>query len=186
MPCKTQREGRIKIATYDGSLMNPYVAMVRAFSLGNPGVHTELWVDTYRVSTFHLNKCVDIKTLDTNIETSEWHVVDIPITDHTQAVLFLKEAIKSPADYNISLTEISMPKMLLDSLDHDLDCCHPENWDKLFCSQFALLFLRRCAIAGILDIPKSKQKLLWSVNSKGCLPGRLQLITDQLFSIATQ
>jgi hypothetical protein len=186
MSCTTYTRGKIRIATYDGSLMNPYVAMVRAFSLGNPGIHTELWVDTYRVSTFHLNKCVDIKYLDEHINSSDWHLVDVPITDHVQAVQFLKDAMQSPADYSISLTEISMPKMLLDSIDHDLDCCHPEQWDKLFCSQFALLFLRRCAIAGILDIPKSKQKLLWSVNSKGCLPGRLQLITDQLFSTSRQ
>jgi hypothetical protein len=172
----------IKLATYDGSLMNPYVAMVRAFSLGNPGVHTEIWVDDYRVSTFHLKPCVGCERLKKNIDTSGWHVVEIPVTDHDKACEFLTDFIKSPAQYSISLSEISMPKSLLDSIDHDLDCCHPEQWDKLFCSQLALLFLRRCAIAGILNIPKSKQKLLWSVSSKGCLPGRLQVITDHVFN----
>ena len=74
-----------------------------------------------------------------------------------------------------------MPKCILDSIDQDLDCCHPEKWDRLFCSQFALLFLRRCAVAGILDVPHDRQRLLWSVNSKGCLPSRLQIITDSVF-----
>ena len=172
----------IRLATYDGSLMNPYVAMVRAFSLGNPGVHTEIWVDNYRVSTFHMNQCVGVESLNKHTDSAGWHVVNVPITDHLQAIRFLKEATKSPAQYSISLSEIPMPKALLDSIDHDLDCCHPEQWDKLYCSQFALLFLRRCAIAGILDVPQSKQKLLWSISSKACLPGRLQLITDQLFN----
>ena len=174
----------IRLATYDGSVTNPYVAVVRVFSMGNPGVHTELWVDDYRVSTFSLKHCVGFRSLDKHKHTPGWHVVDVPITDHQQAVTFLKQAMRSPAQYNFSLTEFSMPKALLDSIDHDLDCCHPEQWDTLFCSQLALLFLRRCAIAGILDIPHSKQKLLWSVNSKGCLPGRLQVITDQLFTPA--
>jgi hypothetical protein len=174
-----------QIATYDGSLSNPYVAMVRAFSLGNPGVHTELWVGDQRVSTFRPNECVTIRPMSELRDTKEWHVVNIPVTDQIQALRFVKEALRSPADYYISIPELAMPKTLLDSLDHDLDCCHPEHWDKLFCSQFALLFLRRCAIAGILDTPKDKIKLLWSVNSKGCLPGRLQLITDQLFGKTT-
>jgi hypothetical protein len=171
----------IRLATYDGSLTDPAVALVTAYSLGNRGVHTEIWFDRYRVSTFHPEKCVDIKPLPEDMNTSGWHVVDIPITDHLQAVRFVKDALASHADYGISIPELAMPKWLLDDLDHDLDCCHPEQWDKLFCTQFALLFLRRCAIAGILDVPKAKQRLLWSVNSKGCLPSRLQIIADHIF-----
>jgi hypothetical protein len=95
--------------------------------------------------------------LDCRFFLKEWFFIekngfttDIPITDHLQAVRFVKDALASHADYGISIPELAMPKWLLDGLDHDLDCCHPEQWDKLFCTQFALLFPRRCAIAGIL------------------------------------
>lgn len=175
----------IRLATYDGSLREPDVALVTAFSLFNPGVHTEVWFDKYRVtargSREAAHKCMDITTMGNDMDTSGWHVVGVPITDHSRASLFIKEAMASPAVYSISIPELAMPKCILDTIDSDLDCCHPEQWDKLFCSQFALLFLRRCAVAGILDVSKAKQRLLWSVNSKGCLPSRLQIITDQLF-----
>jgi hypothetical protein len=190
-----------RLATYNGSLVDPAVAMVTAFSLGNPGVHTEVWMDGYRVSTtnpgkgmdlvpencrfrvstFQIDKCVSIMPLSDSLDQSEWHVIHVPITDCKQAIRFIKEAMASPAEYRFSIPEFAMPKCLLDTLDNDLDCCHPEKWNTLFCSQFALLFLRRCAIAGILDIPKTKQRLLWSVNSKGCLPSRLRIITDHVF-----
>jgi hypothetical protein len=172
-----------KIATYDGSVFDPGVALVTAFSLGNPGVHTEIWYGDCRVSTFQLHDCVVSEQLFENMDTSGWHVVEIPIKDkdHRQAKSFLDEALKSHATYSISIPELAMPKCILDTIDQDLDCCHPEKWDKLFCSQFALLFLRRCAVAGILDVPHDKQRLLWSVNSKGCLPSRLQIITDRMF-----
>ena len=179
----------IRLATYDGSLKEPGVAIVTAFSLFNPGVHTEIWIDQHRVTARCARfgeknqRAMDIMELSEDVENSEsgWHIVDLPITDHSQATEFIKEALSSPAIYGYSIGEFAMPKCILDTIDTDLDCCHPEQWDKLFCSQFALLFLRRCAAAGILTAPKAKQRLLWSVNSKGCLPSRLQIIADQMF-----
>lgn len=175
-------QSRVSIATFEGSLDDPRVALITAFSLGNRGVHTEVWIGDYRVSTFNPGKCVGIMPLKSDFDLTQWHITHIPITDANQATRFIKELLASPAEYSISISEFAMPKMLLDTIDHDLDCCHPEQWDKLFCTQLALLFLRRCAIAGILDIPKEKQRLLWTVNSKGCLPSRLQIITDHMIS----
>lgn len=177
----------IRVATYDGSLRDPYVAAVSTFSLGNQGVHTELWIHNYRVTAREQrfgeadHKCMDIIKLHNDIHIPEWHVVEIPIIDHTVATQFVEEALNSHAVYSYSIPEFAMPKFILDTIDSDLDCRHPETWDKLFCSQFVLLFLRRCAVAGILNIPEAKQQLLWSVNSKGCLPSRLQIITDRMF-----
>ena len=180
----------IRLATYDGSFRDPDVALITTFSLFNPGVHTEIWFDQHRVTARGARfgeenqRCMDIMNLREDMDTSGWHIVDLPITNHTQAGEFIKEALSSPAVYGYSIPEFAMPKCILDTIDHDLDCCHPERWDKLFCSQFALLFLRRCAAADILSVPKTKQRLLWSVNSKGCLPSRLQIISDQIFGHA--
>jgi hypothetical protein len=177
----------IKIATYNGSFTDPYVDAITAFSLFNPGVHSELWIHGFRVTAREQrfgeekNKCMDIIPLRKDLDTSKWHVVDIPITNHGVATRFVQEALASPAVYHYSILEFGMPKFMLDRLDSDLNCLQPATWDKLFCSQFVLLFLRRCAISGILDVPVEKQKLLWSVNSKGCLPSRLKIITDSLF-----
>ena len=180
----------IRLATYNGAFTNPNVAVVTAFSLFNPGVHTEIWFDQYRVTACGSmsgnenceQRCMYIAPLTKDVDTSEWHVIDLPITDHARASTFIEEAMASPAVYGYSITELAMPKCILDTIDTDLDCCHPERWGRLFCSQFALLFLRRCAIAGILAVPRAKQRLLWSVNSNGCLPSRLRIITDQVFA----
>ena len=181
----------IKIATYTGSFRDPYVDMITAFSLGNPGVHSELWIYGFRVTAREQrfgeehHKCMDIIPLHKDLDISKWHVVDVPITNHSLAAKFVQEAIASPAIYNYSVLEFGMPKFVLDRIDSDLDCLRPDKWDKLFCSQFVLLFLRRCAIAGILNVSEKKQKLLFSVNSNGCLPSRLKIITDHMFLKST-
>jgi hypothetical protein len=178
----------IRLATYNGTFRDPSVAVITTFSLGNPGVHSEVWIHDYRVTARDhrfgedKHKSMDIIPLDPDLDTSQWHVMKIPITDKKKAVDIIEEELASPAVYHYSIPELAMPKFILDSIDTDLDCCHPEKWDTLFCSQFVLLFLRRCAIAGILDVPKEKQRLLWSVNSKGCLPSRLQIIANHIFS----
>lgn len=56
--------------------------------------------------------------------------------------------------------------------EHDLDCQYPETWKAsgVFCSQVALLILRRLAREGILPlVPDSIQ----AVNSRGCSPNQL-------------
>ena len=181
---------KVYLATLQGSDFMD--SLVTAFSLGNPGVHSEIWItgfrSNFRVSTFHpKGRCVAVRPFSSEILDWGWHVVEIPVTNVGLAVQFVEEAVRSNAHYSISLPEIMMPRMLLDELDPDLDCMRPNTWDRLFCSQFALLFLRRCALAGVLGgggstLSMEKWRLLWGVSSKGCLPSRLQIIADRVFS----
>lgn len=184
---RTARQTRIRLATYEGCLTKTPDLLVRIYSLLNPGIHTEIWIDNFRISAVDGEggaNCIKILETDAGILDAHvgWHVVDLPITDPGIAVDYIQRVHCLPIRYGISVPECALPKFCLDEIDQDIDCCRPETWKQVFCSQFALLFLRHCAISGILQVPKDKARLLWSVNSKGCLPSRLQIITDRIFS----
>lgn len=171
----------VRLATLKGTT-DLFDSLVTAFSLGNPGVHTEIWIDGYRVSTFEGGVgCVSVIPMG-DVRASDWYVIDIPVKDMHTAVRFVEQAVRTPAIYRWYLPEFSMPKALLDRFDTDLDCQRPDTWDRLFCSQFALLFLRRCALAGVLRVDQRRLGLLWGVNSRGCLPSRLKIIAERVFA----
>jgi hypothetical protein len=111
----------------------------------------------YRVSTFNPGKCVGIMLpLKSDLDLTQWHVAHIPVTDANQATLFIKELLASPAEYSISISEFAMPKMLLDTIDQDLDCCHPEQWDKLFCTQLVFAVPQTLCYSWNIGHPKRK------------------------------
>lgn len=171
----------VRLATFKGHDL--FSSVVTAFSLGNPGVHTEVWFNEFRISTFERRRgCVSVVPLDASVDPSDWYLTDIPVTDTMQAFRFIEEAVRSPATYCYYVPEFALPKSLLNQIDPDLDCQRPHTWNRLFCSQFALLFLRRCAMAGILDVDTGRARLLWGVNSRGCLPARMKIIAEKVFS----
>ena len=177
---------RVRIATLTGSLTDPAAFLVRLYSLMNPGVHTEIWIDDFvvlagkeKIALDGTNMgCVRIWPLEKEQDALEWHVVDVPIRDVERAWQFIHSAVDARVPYGICVGECAFPKFVIDAFDADLDCCKPETWDHIFCSQLALLFLRLCVVQNILDVPDERSVLLWSVNSRGCLPSRLQTITD--------
>jgi hypothetical protein len=62
----------------------------------------------------------------------------------------------------------------------DLDCMRPDTWERIYCSQLVLLFLRRCVLSGILG--GADAGMLWSVNSHGCSPARLRALLGSAFT----
>lgn len=179
---------RVRIATLTGSLQNPGSFLVRAFSLFNTGVHTEIWIGDYNTGAYYFdgNQHVGcVLTMRSNPEAvppdgSRWHVVDIPITDTAIALRFIEMAQAARVPYGINVAECALPKALLDEFETDVDCMSPETWDKIFCSQLALLFLRWCDKQGILAVDKARSSAIWDVNSRGCIPSRLKIITDAM------
>ena len=177
----------VRIATARGALCCPGPLMVRLYSLMNPGVHTEIWFDDLRIASAYNSPygCVRAEQMDEEPavahDGSEWHTVKVPVTDVAVALEFIVRALKARVPYGINVLECALPKVILDNVESDLDCCAPESWDRVFCSQFALLFLRWCDCKGILGVPKDRARALWTVNSRGCLPSRLQIITDLVF-----
>jgi len=177
----------IRIATLKGSLMRPYPFFVRLLSLMSPGVHTEIWYNEWRFSASRdligqdgaFIGCIGVWDFGPGFDVSRWHVVNVPVADIDRAMEFIDRALDARVRYGISICECALPKSL--SIEADVDCCRPETWDHVFCSQFALLFLCWCDHHDLLLVPKSSSFLLWSVNSRGCLPSRLQIITDMVF-----
>jgi len=185
---------RVRIATLTGSLTDFSSFMIRAYSLWNVGVHTEIWLDDYRVGAYGCEGnehtgCIVVHKMvaDRNHpdqpippDGSSWHVQEIPITDPQKALDFIQLAKDARVPYGINILECPLPKVLLDEFEDDVDCLHPDTWDKVFCSQFALLFLRWCDKHDILAIDKARTSALWAVNSRGCIPSRLKIITDAM------
>lgn len=60
--------------------------------------------------------------------------------------------------------------------ERDLDCCHPSSWTAhgVFCSQVALLIMRRLAREGLLALPHPTiAARIEATNSRGCSPNQL-------------
>jgi len=164
--------GIVQIATLRGSLTEPWDLAVRLFSLLNPGVHTELWWNGFRFLA--TDGGVQVYELDSETVDDDWYVVDVHVSDIDLALGFVDAALDSSADYGIDVLECALWYR-----SDDLDCCRPSTWDCVFCSQFVLLFLRWCDVHGLLGDVDAR--LFWSVNSKGCLPSRLEIILRRVF-----
>ena len=174
---------KIYLATYLGSLLNPLDFTIELFSGFNEGTHSEIIFEhnhqQYAFSTFEKTKyCISCKQF--YHDPDYWHLIQLPISNPNLALRFLEDSCHSLTSYRINVFECAMPKTILDLFDSDLDCSDSSNWKYMFCSQFSLLFIRRCLLSNILLIPKEKHWLLWSVNSKGCLPSRLQIIMNEI------
>ena len=174
---------RVRIAFKRGSWHNMSEAAIMMYELLARETHTEVWFDDVafgaccNVHPSIRAWCVQGTDED---RADEWSYVALPVVDANRALAILEDMLASPAPYYISVGECAMPKCIVDAIERDVDCMHPENWNGVFCSQFALLFVRRCALEGILDVPRKRQALLWSVSSRGCLPSRLRVILDNM------
>lgn len=97
-------------------------------------------------------------------------IVPVPVTSLARAGEFA-EAMRrgSRATYEIPYAEFALPSFLVHDLGDD-----PVAWDHLYCSQFVLLFLRACARAGVLDLPRDRLAPLLACNSVQCSPAHLR------------
>ena len=163
----------IKIATVRGSLTDPVDLAIRLFSFLREGVHTEIWWGGYRFFSAGWCNGVGVLQESDGYDAADWDVVEVPVSDIDVALGFVDAALESSVPYGVNPVECA-----LHYCRDDLDCCRPDTWDRVFCSQFALLFLRWCAVHGVLVCEDAKP--LWSVNSRGCLPCRLTHILGEM------
>lgn len=108
-------------------------------------------------------------------------IFHVPITDQSVAQKFLDMAVDTPATYAIPVLDFLMPKFVLDLVDRDYECGKPSSWAHLYCSQFALLFIRYCRQMGIINLPGRDLSLVdpQSINSHKCSPMDLMHILKQ-------
>jgi hypothetical protein len=174
---------RIRVAFKRGSWVDPDEAAVMLYELCAREVHAEVWFEDVAFVACG-NACPSIRAwcLEPDVQQRghAWECTDLPISQPLRALEILDEMRRSPAPYHISVAECALPKRWVDAIESDADCMRPESWTGVFCSQFALLFVRRCALEGILAAPPARWSLLWSVSSKGCLPSRLRVILDAM------
>jgi len=121
--------------------------------------------------------------LDTLSSLPFIETVDVPITDPEAARRFLVKTTFTPATYSIPYADFVLPSFVLRYTDPDLDHSRPFTWSHLYCSQFALLFLRHCASEGIIPLPPDALRAhLYSVSSHACSPAHLAHLLDNLLA----
>jgi hypothetical protein len=188
---------RVRVATLEGSLTDLGSLAIRLFEGLHLGVHAELWIEDgskgVRVAAMCTEKSSGASGVGSILirqdalpppppDGSQWHTVDVPVRDMKRVWNFILEVVDAGVPYGINVLECTMPKSILDRIDPDVDCSHPDTWGQVYCSQFVLLFLRWCDAHGVLGVPESRSRLLWSVNSRECVPSMLREIADAVFN----
>lgn len=151
----------------------------------SPIVHSEVWIceectskeTSYAAYDDEMPCFVETKKPRKNPFTWVFFRIPVPSEKVSIAQSFLDEIKNSNLTYRFPW-KCECPQCLLRVLENDLDCNHPETWGSVFCSQATLLFLRRCACAGILQSDKSN--LLFDFDSNGVSPAQLYKILTQM------
>ena len=107
-------------------------------------------------------------------DTPEWMVVQVPLRRPELALAPVLEILSQGLKYNDSdLWQCCVSVML--PWESELDCERPETWHPtgVFCSQVALLILRRLARIGAVDLGAHCNGLLEATHSRGCSPNAL-------------
>ncbi len=140
-------------------------------------VHAEIRFFGYTFSTFYDTHSPIVVMPECN--QGEWDFQQVPVS-HPRVALGILEDIyrQCHASYGFNPLDMTLPDKLLDLWEDDLDCSRPHEWKHIFCSQLVLLFLRRCALAGVL---RGDVNLLWSVNTRRCSPARLKTLLERAF-----
>jgi len=126
------------------------------------------------VLTFH----ADVNKLKKR-QTPGEELVEVSISDVPSARAFLEAAANASKriTYDVPVIDFVLPNAVLRRTDPDVDCDAPETWPHLFCSQFALLFLRHCHKHGLIQVNEPlRAKALYVCNSHVCSPAHLREI----------
>jgi len=106
-------------------------------------------------------------------------LVELSVADLQSARKYLDTAVANSARiaYDIPVVDFVLPNAVLRYTDPDVDCDASEKWPTLFCSQFALLFLRHCHKQGLVTVREPlRAKALYVCNSHVCSPAHLREI----------
>ena len=176
----------IRVALYMGKWTDPQALPLMLFERDSH-VHAEVWVDDMGFSAFCNGHAPCVLNLERpaagrpvpSAEASEWDVFPLPLTDEARAVDIMREMRRTRAVYSLNVRDFLLPQRAVNAWDPDVDCTKPREWQTLFCSQFALLYLRRCVTEGLLRDP---ERVLWSMNSRSCAPSHLAGLMRRLLS----
>jgi len=173
----------ISCGFFNGSFANPFDDLIMGYEWARE-VHAEIWFDNMRITScgLHEHSVICFPKREGDLSPGKWHSIRIPVTDPGKALSFLERSSESRAQYMIPMADFVLPNKAVDYLDKDDDCDDPMSWKHLFCSKFALLFLRHCHRQKIIDAPEERLKLLWSVNSNKCSPALLKQILVKIFA----
>lgn len=103
----------------------------------------------------------------------EWALFTMPLKKPTQTRGVLLHMLTLNLPYNYAdLWQCCISTLL--PWETELDCDKPESWRKgVFCSQAALLVLRRLARMDAIECPSDTRRLLEAFHSRGCSPNAL-------------
>jgi hypothetical protein len=104
----------------------------------------------------------------------EWALFALPVHDPAAVHSSILALLALDLPYNSAdLWQCCVTAML--PWEAELDCERPETWKEsgVFCSQVALLLLRRLARQGAISLPADTGPLVEATHSRGCSPNAL-------------
>ena len=103
----------------------------------------------------------------------DWSVFVTPVS----SLMPLQAAVVRMVDLGIKYNTSDLWQCCIKTLlpfETELDCHRPESWKNgVFCSQVALLMLRRMSDENVVSLPTPMTHMLHSVHSRGCSPNTL-------------
>ena len=104
-----------------------------------------------------------------------WRVYVFPVLDLAACQGVLVHTLSCGLAYNSKDLWECCVEFVLPMVQNDLDCERPESWSRgVFCSQVALLLLRRMQRVNAIAAPPSMRAAIERVHSRGCSPNYLQ------------
>ena len=163
------------IAFRSGQLGNPKDDLIMAATFG-PWVHCEV-IRGQGERGWAYGAFEDLGGFmsSENIQSPpEWGMFAVPVKDAKALQGLLLHLISLELPYNThDLWQCCVTAFL--PWETELDCEHPESWKPhgLFCSQAALLILRRLAHEKAIELPGDLRELVEASHSRGCSPNAL-------------
>jgi hypothetical protein len=150
-----------------------------------PFVHTELWLnrgDERRPRTYGAfqGESGFMPSNPFRARDEQWVVVQyaLPPGGYERVYAVMLQLLSMNLPYNSRDLWQCCIKVAL-PFEKDLDCERPDTWKGgVFCSQAALLVLRRLQRQGVLRHPGALRALIETTNSRGCSPNALYTLLE--------
>lgn len=118
---------------------------------------------------------------NTEYTPDHWDISMFKLKDHSSALGICMQILDYKLPYNADGRWQCVIKAAL-PFEMDLDCQRPQTWNNgVFCSQVALLVLRRLHREKLVDFPEQLATAVEAFNSKGCSPNTLASILKPFF-----
>ena len=170
----------VGVAFRRGDFRSAYEDLIMASTMG-PWVHCELVVvhrGGYAMYGAYAGGSGFARS-SSELQSDKWALYVTPVRQQEAIHAIILQTLAANLQYNTRNLWQCVIKAGL-PFERDLECDQPDSWSTgTFCSQVALLLLRRMARQGAIDVTPDLRACLEGLHSMGCSPNTLQAVLDR-------